>query len=198
VTTPNFDLARLHNEPFPHISLPDLIAPDSAEAVLSWLRFDAPWRLKVTDFYEQHEFSLLAEQVPAECEFLVDPAFVAVLTGHLQPLFAAGSLHLVDIAAHRLTAGQTIRIHNDYLGGEETHRLLVQFNTGWDDSNGGLLMLFGADDVSSLSRAIIPRHASGLGFEISPSSYHAVSTIHGGERYTIVYTFRDDRALAAA
>jgi hypothetical protein len=35
------------------------------------------------------------------------------------------------MSAHKLTAGQTIRIHNDWIRGEETHRVLIQVNDGW-------------------------------------------------------------------
>jgi hypothetical protein len=75
------------------------------------------------------------------------------------------------------------------LGPEETHRLLIQLNTGWEPKQGGLLMLFGSDSPESLQHVILPAHDSGLAFEISPSSFHAVSTIKRGVRYTIVYTF---------
>ena len=86
--------------------------------------------------------------------------------------------------------GQTIRIHNDYVEGHETHRLLIQLNDGWTDENGGMLMLFGSASHRDLKRVVRPLHGSALSFEISPDSYHAVSTIHGGERFTLVYSFK--------
>ena len=79
--------------------------------------------------------------------------------------------------------GQTIKIHNDYLGAEESHRLLIQLNEGWEASQGGLLMLFGAAEPESLQGVLLPVHGSGFAFEISPKSFHAVSSIVGGERY---------------
>jgi hypothetical protein len=87
-------------------------------------------------------------------------------------------------------SGQTIRIHNDYIGGEETHWILVQINRGWDDANGGMLMLFDGPRMEDVARVVRPLHASATGFEISPPSFHAVSTIHSGERYTLVYSSR--------
>jgi Rps23 Pro-64 3,4-dihydroxylase Tpa1-like proline 4-hydroxylase len=102
-----------------------------------------------------------------------------------------GELVLVDVSAHKLTSGQTIRIHNDWIGGEETHRLLIQLNDGWSIENGGLLMLFGSrapEDVRSITE---PAHGSGFAFEISERSFHAVSTIKAGQRFTLVYTFRE-------
>ena len=95
-----------------------------------------------------------------------------------------------------LRSKQTIRIHNDYLDGEETHRLLIQLNAGWDRKQGGLLMLFGDKRPESLARTIVPTHGSGFAFEISQASFHAVSSITDGERFTLVYTFRRTRPKA--
>ena len=99
------------------------------------------------------------------------------------------TLTLVDVNAHRLTPGQVIRVHNDYIAGAETHRLLIQLNAGWATAQGGLLMLFEEEDVASVRNVILPVHGSGFAFEISPRSFHAVSEIRNGERYTLVYTF---------
>ena len=85
--------------------------------------------------------------------------------------------------------GQRIAIHNDYLIGEETHRLIVQVNRGLKDEDGGFFMLFNSFDASDVHRVLRPIHGSAIGFEISPASHHAVSRLYGEERYTLVYSF---------
>ncbi len=151
----------------------------------------APWALRIESFYEQHEFSLLATALDDEIADLVSPTFIEAVCEELRAWFGVDEgLVLVDVVAHRLTSGQTIRIHNDYLDGQETHRLMIQLNDGWSVERGGLLMLFAGDTPESLRHIVMPTHASGFAFEISPSSYHAVSTIRDGERYTLVYTLR--------
>ncbi|RUX10175.1 2OG-Fe(II) oxygenase, partial [Mesorhizobium sp. M8A.F.Ca.ET.059.01.1.1] len=105
---------------------------------------------------------------------------------------SAAGMELVEVTAHRMVVGQTIRIHNDFRPGGETHRILVQLNRGWADDQGGLLMLFGSGDADDVRRVIRPVHGSGLGFSISESSFHAVSTITSGERFTLVYSFREN------
>ena len=113
--------------------------------------------------------------------------------GALQKLLRSGQVRIDGGRAKsdtRLVVGQTIRVHNDYIGGAETHRMLVQLNRGWDAANGGLLMLFDSDRAEDVSAVIIPRHGSALAFAISPKSFHAVSTIVSGARFTLVYTFR--------
>jgi Rps23 Pro-64 3,4-dihydroxylase Tpa1-like proline 4-hydroxylase len=155
------------------------------------LQTSAPWALRVESFYEQHEFSLLTSNLNPEVADLVSTAFVGEVRRELQARFSIdGELVLVDVGAHRLTAGQTIRIHNDYIGDQETHRLLIQLNDGWSVERGGLLMLFEDDKPESVKSMVMPTHGSGFAFEISSCSYHAVSSIRDGERYTLVYTFR--------
>jgi Rps23 Pro-64 3,4-dihydroxylase Tpa1-like proline 4-hydroxylase len=151
---------------------------------------DAPWRLRVASFYEQWELHLGQERLPASLRVITSPEMVDRLVHSMLMPIAHGALELSDVTAHKLVPGQTIRIHNDYLEGKETHRLLVQLNRAWTDAHGGFLMLFGSDSPEDIRRAVRPLHCSGLAFTISARSFHAVSTIQDGERYTIVYSFK--------
>lgn len=176
--------------PFAYCGWDQLLPEADADRVLDWLE-TAPWRLRIEDFYEQHEFSLLSVRPPPGLEALVSEETIANLADGLCSAFGIDRpLALVDVAAHRLTAGQTIRVHNDFLGPKETHRLLVQFNRGWPVENGGLLLTFASQRAEDVADAFVPMHGSAFAFEISPRSFHAVSTIHCGERFTLVYTFR--------
>jgi Rps23 Pro-64 3,4-dihydroxylase Tpa1-like proline 4-hydroxylase len=167
-----------------------LLDEGTAAAILEWFENGAFWHLQLAGFYEQYECSLNESNLPAQIAPLLDLAFVSRLSGHMLSPITDDDLALTEVSAHKLVSGQTIRIHNDYIGEEETHRILVQINRGWDDANGGMLMLFTGPRTEDVARVVRPVHASAMGFEISPSSFHAVSTIHSGERYTLVYSFR--------
>ena len=189
--SPDFSTARRFDQPFPSWRAEGVIEPVLASAALEWLERDAPWRLRQTDFYEQHEFSLLDASLPDSLSALASAQFVACVGKGLGDALGASALALVEVAAHRLTAGQTIRLHNDYLeNGEETHRLLIQLTRGWQANFGGYLMLFESDQPESVTELLLPVHRGAFGFEISPRSFHAVSTINAGQRHTLVYTFR--------
>jgi Rps23 Pro-64 3,4-dihydroxylase Tpa1-like proline 4-hydroxylase len=188
---PDFSQTQNHLSPFPHIRVPSLLPEQTAEALLTWLDADAPWKLCVTDFYEQHEFSMLQCSAPPEIAEVVSDAFVDKIARELSERLGAPQLALVDVAVHRLIEGQTIRIHNDHIGDEETHRLVVQLNRGWSIEQGGLFMIFERDAPESVADVMLPVHRSAFGFEISARSHHAVSTIHSGSRDTLVYTFRN-------
>ncbi len=186
--------AALRSEPFAHTTLPGLLAPDLAAAALTWMETVAPWKLRIESFYEQWELHL----DPATLPTVLQPLLTAAMVGHLSQVMLAplaqAKLCLTEVTAHKLLPGQTIRVHNDHRPDGETHRLLVQLNRGWEDDQGGLLMLFSSPRAEDVSRVIRPVHGSAMAFEISPRSFHAVSTIRRGERYTLVYSFKASRA----
>lgn len=128
MTLPTFERAIVSSDPYPHARIPSILSKVDADHVLEWLKAKAPWALRVEDFYEQHEFSLQNSELDG-IEFLMADKFVRYARSEMERCFGVqGALELVDVSAHRLTSGQTIRIHNDFIGDEETHRLLIQLN----------------------------------------------------------------------
>jgi Rps23 Pro-64 3,4-dihydroxylase Tpa1-like proline 4-hydroxylase len=176
--------------PFPHVVSSQALPSRLAAATLDWFETAAPWVLRIESFYEQYELNLHQAELPAHLATLVSNTFIKELESRLLAPLTPDALILVEANAHKLLPGQTIRIHNDFIGGDETHRVLVQINRNWSDENGGMLMLFSSALVDDLARVIRPLHGSGVGFEISPASFHAVSTVHASERYTLVYSFK--------
>ncbi len=179
-------------EPFPYLTAVEGLGEVMSSAFLSWLENEAPWKLVETDFYEQYEFSLLDAPLPPNLEFLTERQFLHDLRVKVEGAFGRRLSERIDCTAHKLLQGQTIRIHNDFIPGAETHRLLLQLNRGWSDAQGGYLMLFNSQDPSDVHRVFLPANDSVVGFAISERSHHAVSTVHGGERFTIVFSFYDD------
>jgi Rps23 Pro-64 3,4-dihydroxylase Tpa1-like proline 4-hydroxylase len=104
--------------------------------------------------------------------------------------FQVNILELVSVTAHKHVKNQSIGIHNDYIDNEETHRLVIQINSEWNEAKGGFIMLFNSSNAEDVAKVIRPINNSALGFEISQKSNHAVSKIHDFTRYSIVYTFK--------
>ena len=181
--------ASVRTEPFRHATCFGLLPNALLEGALAWMEGAAPWSLRVESFYEQWELSLSPATLPASLLGLVSPGTVACIGRQLVAPIHPGEFRFVEATAHKLVAGQTIRIHNDYLEAGETTRVLVQVNRGWHDDQGGLLMLFGSGSPDDVRRIVRPVHGSALGFEISPSSFHAVSRVASGDRFTLVYSF---------
>ncbi len=177
--------------PFEHF-LGHSMRPGAGQEWLDWLQADAPWKLATTDFYEQYEFSLLHAALAPVVGCLASTATLTALRGWMSKHFGRPLSERVDVTAHKLVPEQTIRIHNDFIPGGESHRLLVQLNRGWGPPQGGYFMLFSGPEPQTVCKVIEPRHGSVQAFAISPRSYHAVSTVHGGERFTLVYSFYQD------
>ena len=156
---------------------------------LEWLESKAPWQLVEASFYEQYEFSLSDVTLPNELRDAFSAANIADLRNLIAAAFEVRLDESFDATVHKLVPGQRIRIHNDYIPGRETHRVLIQLNRGWSDDNGGALMFFNSPDPADVARVFRPVHNSCVAFEISPLSLHAVSTIHSGHRFTLVFSF---------
>lgn len=185
---PDLHNVEFSSAPFEHLVIPT-VALSNFDECLAWLEQKAPWSLTTTDFYEQYEFSLQHVIAPPFLQHFICPDTLASLRQQLFRLFDQPLSESVDITVHKLIRGQTIRIHNDFIAGGESHRLLLQLNRNWKPEHGGYLMLFSGPEPESLTKVIEPVNGSIQAFSISPYSYHAVSTVHSGERFTIVYSF---------
>ena len=180
---------QLQLKPFRYSVIPRALESGVGSALLDWLEKDAPWSLRIAEFYEQHEFTVSGEALPTHLHEVFSAEALGALREHVANLFDVQLGERIDFTAHRLTKGQRIRIHNDYIPGRESHRLLIQLNRGWSDENGGALMLFGGGGPTDVHQILRPVHNSGIVFEISPNSLHAVTPIHRGERFTLVLSF---------
>lgn len=177
------------NVPFRYFVCRHALARSVQENLLCWFETSAPWRLVETDFYEQYEFSMLDVAIPDSVLPIVCMQNLSTLRDLVSKFFDNSFDEQVTLLAHKLVAGQRIAIHNDHLSGHETHRLTIQLNRGLKDDDGGFFLLFNDYDPSAIHRVIRPLGGSCLGFEISEKSYHAVSRLHRGERYTLVFSF---------
>lgn len=185
------EATNFNEVPFPHFSSERILKDDLARDLLEWLKATSLWHYTETNFYTQYEFSLLDLGLPPQLKSLSDQKFIQHLKQHFYSMFKTDRLELVGITVHKLVDGYKMGVHNDFIGKEESHRLVVQLNDGWTEVNGGYLMLFNSMNVNDLAKLIKPLHNTGIGFEISNASYHAVSTVHDFERYTLVYTFSE-------
>ncbi len=185
----DFTGIEFQNEPFDYFLLPKAFDDDESLFVLNWLETDAPWNLVEADFYTQYEFNVEDVKLPEGIAFLYERYFLDYLIEQFENLFSVRLKTQADLTAHKLVNGHTIRLHNDFIPGRETHRLLIQLNRNWQDENGGFLLFFNSSAPEDVHRVIHPVHNSSVGFAISPKSNHAVSTVYNGERYTLVYSF---------
>ena len=178
-----------HSKPFRYMVSSRALPPETSGLILAWLEACEFWRLVETGFYDQYEFDLRDVRLPTEVAFLRLAGFLAQLRERMENLFQARLGDHPDITAHKLVPGQRIRLHNDFVPGAETHRLVIDFGRTWRADNGGLLIVFNSADATDIHKIYPPTHNSAFGFAITPTSYHAVSTPHAGARFSLVYSF---------
>src|SRR5258708_2100443 len=166
VDLPLSDL-EVFSYPFPYFTATQGFGDTLSSSILDWLETEAPWKLVETDFYEQYEFSLYDAHRPSHLEFITAPRFLEGLRSITEQIFGAPLRGKPDCTAHKLVPGQRIRIHNDFLPGQETHRVLVQLNRGWNEDQGGFLMFFNSEDPSAVHRLFPPMHNSSTGCAVT-------------------------------
>ncbi|MET0646173.1 MAG: cyclophane-containing peptide 2OG-Fe(II) oxygenase YhhC [Pyrinomonadaceae bacterium] len=194
-----FGGARLVATPFPHFALPDLFDGGTAAAVLDWLERDAPWAVESRGFYIHHGCTKLTERVAGgSAAVIAAPETLECIRRHLERLFGTTlSSSRFDLAAHRMLPGHRIGVHTDSPGhGTETHRLLVNLNSGFDDEQGGHLILLDLQDPEGSAVIVRPLHNSAVAMEFSDRSWHCVDEIKAGKRYSLVYSFWTEDAAS--
>ena len=185
----SFQICDQAEQPFRYFLVTECLDQTIEQDLLAWFEGGAPWKLVETDFYEQYEFCLFGSNLPSSLTSLISAESLAKLRETVELLLKCRLSDKINLVAHKIVQGQHIAIHNDYLSGKETHRLIVQVNRGLTDEDGGFFMLFNSFNATDVHRVLRPVSGSAIGFEISPTSHHAVSRLHGGERYTLVYSF---------
>jgi Rps23 Pro-64 3,4-dihydroxylase Tpa1-like proline 4-hydroxylase len=186
----DFSTLTIEETPFRHFSLVSVLKNGLETDLLEWFETTDAWSYTETDFYTQYEFSLFDAQIPVTLRALLDDTTIAAIENEFKNVYNTPSLQLVGLTAHKLIDGYRMGVHNDFIGEDETHRFLIQINANWGEDNGGYLMLFNSTNAEDVSKIVRPLNNTGFGFEISPKSYHAVSTVYDFSRYTLVYTFK--------
>lgn len=177
--------------PFAHFSSKAAFQNKTTIDLLEWFKNEAPWEYVETEFYQQYEFSLMDFPLPSKLSILTSDKTIHNVQKIMMNEFDVIHIEIVEITAHKLIKGQSIRIHNDCIGNAETHRLIIQINSGWSDENGGLFVLFNSSNSEDICKVIKPLHNSAIGFAISENSNHAVSKVYGSDRYSLIYTCRE-------
>lgn len=186
----NLSASRFEDSPFPHLYCASVLTGGIENQLYKWFESTNEWNLTEAEFYTQYEFVMTTVNLPTVLDCLISNSTVEAIKTHFTNAFDTKWLETVSIVAHKLVDRHVIGIHNDYINGEETHRLVIQINPHWNSTKGGLLMLFNSPRAEDVSKVIQPINNSAFGFEISDKSYHAVSIVRNFSRYSLVYTFK--------
>ena len=178
-------------DPFEYSLFDRVFSDHSLSSLISWLKAVPYWELTETDFFEQFEFSVDEMKLPDSVAFLNRADFRDELAKTTSDPFGVEFLEQSSLIAHKLLPGQHIGIHNDVIEGGESHRLTVQLNEGLQGLDGGYFMLFDSCNAAEVHRVLKPVSNSGIAFAISEKSNHAVTHVHNGVRFSLVFSFHE-------
>lgn len=193
MATINLVDSSIINQPFKHFIKRDVIQPELSRELLNYFEHFAQWNSQSIDrFYDSYNLNLLNATLPDEVKFFSAKRNIQHIKQQVEELYQVKLSNKIDVAAHKLIQGQSIRIHNDLSPIGQSHRLLIQINRGWKTTFGGILMLLDSEDpedVTDNQKFYLPENGSSVLFQISSISFHAVSEVLVGNRYTLVYSF---------
>ncbi|MEU1972837.1 cyclophane-containing peptide 2OG-Fe(II) oxygenase YhhC [Microbacterium sp. NPDC019599] len=182
--------AEFHGAPFPYFVANSVLREGDAAELRDFLRSIDRWTLNEGSFFEQYEADLAHQPFPSTCRRLVGVEAIAQVRASLEDAFDCALEDRAKVIAHMMTPGQGIGIHNDDpLDGDETHRFVFYLGDEFADADGGHLLLFNRPHADHIHRVVRPTHNSGFGFAMSSRSFHAVSEIRSGIRFSLVFSF---------
>ena len=178
-------------DPFWHARSDGVLAPELASAMLNWLEQIDAWKSNDGGFYAAGETALSGRDCPAPLSPLLDEHGMKGLEDGAGRLFGTAVRRHGPVVAHRMTPGHGVGIHTDRPApGEETHRVVVFLTRERALTTGGHFLLLEGPNPEN-ARAILPlRNNTGIGFVLSGNSYHAVTIVGEGVRFSLVLSFR--------
>lgn len=176
--------------PFPILRWLGAFTRTEHEALLEWLTQRERWLTTDGGFYCADVFGLSddAEVPQTLASKLGDSSWAEALAAN-----AFGErlqLH-GPIALHRMRPGHGIGIHSDRPEpGEETHRIVITICASLPNCAGGHFVLLDGTGAAT-ARVLLPLQSNAaLAFRLEPNSYHAITTMRNGIRFSIVMSFR--------
>ena len=173
--------------PYRHVRMYPILEPILAQRALSWLRRTGAWARQEGAFYRHDTFALTPDVVPPEAAQIVSPKTLGSLRAILQARFGTEVQRLAHVEAHRSSARDDIGLHTD--ADVREIRLMLNLNARWTPSQGGVLQLQDRPGRPCRHVRYRPLHNSATAFRTAPDSYHRVSPMQEGERYTLLYRF---------
>ncbi|MEL7043197.1 MAG: cyclophane-containing peptide 2OG-Fe(II) oxygenase YhhC [Pseudomonadota bacterium] len=189
-----FSSVDLQTLPFAHAAHGEAISAELADELLNWFEVGAKWTFKeIEDFYNIHTLNMLHQEIPNSLQELVSKETFEKIKSRVEYIYKCRLSGEIDVQAQKMVSGNRIGIHTDYGDVGQSHRVLVQLNRGWRERDGGIFIVL--EDEKALNKNgtqkyYMPIHRFGYSFEICENSFHAVSNVNSGERYTLMYSFR--------
>lgn len=183
------------SEPYKHFQVKKIFNSAAANTILSWLETTNLFIPRKEHFYRSEAFHLSPANIPNNLQQYFNMNNLNQIKELAQEVFDVKFKDKFTVSANKYLTGQGTLIHTDYITPKNrdefyfTHRFLIYLNREWNEDDGGKLGLFGSASEKDIKKLIKPLHNSGIGFQVSPISYHAVEFVKSGERFSLNFTF---------
>jgi|GEM_PF-3306078 len=158
------------------------------DETLVYLKETLEWHRVKKEFYDQWELIFTPIQ-HGNLLKIFNKEELQKINLFLETVYGEPFYPIFTIGAHYLTDGQGIGIHTDRrveLG--ESHRLVIQLNEHWEEDYGGELIFFNSNNPQDVHEIVSPYDKSLATFQCCSRSFHAVSDIKKGKRYTLIFS----------
>lgn len=178
--------AGLVEDPYPHAVLEAALGGSEAGELLRWLSEDASWVVESNDLYTQYRCTNILDLI--FCDRVRIRSALMRLAGALEQTFDVRiDRRRVEVSAHKLVRGQYIGAHTDMPHGvTETHRAVISVASPTAPVVGGELTLLRSEHPSTAAVRIAHAQDRAVLMELSDRSFHAVTPVRSGSRYSLV------------
>jgi hypothetical protein len=181
-------------QPFPHCTADRVFPAELARELSEVLDDRSDWSYLEEAHYRTHTRHWWADELPPAISPLLTDDVLGELVSSMETAFDESFAGRFTVTANKQSRGHGSRVHNDHFPDPDhpyffTHRLIVYLTPDDRAAGGGQLGLFGSADPGDLRRLITPVFNSGVAMAMGPRSFHAVSTITAGTRYSLCLSF---------
>lgn len=177
----------ISHAPFEHCLIIGLLSPGEEADILTAFESESRWKRREEHFYTHSSIDLSQIEPSPVYTPLCGRERISFLRVLIDKAFNTACSEEVRVWGHRLRPGEGIGIHNDNCDSEI--RLVLQLNRQWFPRFGGLSILLSRLDKHTLDKIYLPRSNTAIAFATTRTSYHAVSEVMEGERFSVVYVF---------
>jgi hypothetical protein len=179
-----------------HVLLDHILTDPEAQTIERLVKGETAWSLNEKHFLSKHDV-VWAQHDLGKRQSIHEVAELEILLGIGKSLIEKTYNTVVgtrfEIKATKMVMGQRVDIHNDSPDGArgrtESHRLLYYPNRDYADSDGGHLLFYSDSNACAIIDGVRPTFNSGVLMRLSDHSYHAVSRVMNGVRYTVAFLY---------
>lgn len=175
----------VHHTPFEHCVISNWLTKTEEISVLETLEQDIGWKRQRAHFYTHSSVDLSQVEPSSDFSPICSREKLSTLKLLMEQTFHRSFCNEIRVWIHKMTPGDGIGIHNDNCDSEL--RVVLQLNRGWHAHQGGLSVFLSRKRSDFIERIYLPVSNSVIAFPTTRASYHAVTDVMEGTRFSIVY-----------